>query len=61
MDNNKGLSKLYYTIYSDVVNYRILNKETLESFKSLTHEECIKLLITYNTMIEMFYESGILD
>ena len=61
MDNNKKLSKLYYSIYNEIVNHQILNKDTLESLKDLTHEECIKLLTTYNTMMEIFFENEFFD
>ncbi len=59
--NNNGLSKLYYNIYNDIANYRVFNEDTLSSFKNLTHEECIKLLITYNTIMQTLYEGGFLD
>lgn len=58
---NKVLSKLYYTIYNDIVNYRVLTAEQLQQLELLTMHERLELLKTYNNALSALHESRLLE
>lgn len=61
INEKKELSKLYYTIYNDIVNYRVLTNEQLQQLESLTVLERLELIKTYNIILSTLYENGLID
>tara|TARA_B100001287_G_scaffold276730_1_gene288998 strand:+ start:25564 stop:25740 length:177 start_codon:yes stop_codon:yes gene_type:complete len=49
-------SKIYYELYNDIANYRVLTEEQKLKLEYLTSEEKIKLLLLYNNVIITIHE-----
>ena len=45
-------SKIYYELYDDIANYRVLTEEQIKKLESLTPAERLSLLKVYNDVIE---------
>ncbi len=60
-DKKTHFSKLYYEIYNDIANYRILTKEQLEKLSCLSSLERLNIILTYNKIITILIESDVID
>ena len=54
-------SKIYYELYNDIANYRVLTEEQKLKLESLTSEEKIKLLLLYNNVIITIHECKLIE
>ena len=57
-ENN--IKNIYYEIYNDIVNYRVLNNSQIAEYKKLDPELLILLLNTYNDVIQSLQEANML-
>ena len=60
-DKKTHFSKLYYELYNDIVNYRILTKEQLKNLSCLSSLERLNIILTYNKIITVLLESDVID
>jgi hypothetical protein len=51
-----NIKTIYYDIYNDIVNYRILSNSQIAEYEKLNPELLILLLITYNNVINSLTE-----
>ena len=54
-------SKIYYELYNEIVNYRVLTEEKIEKLESLTPLERLRLLKVYNDIIKSLKDANVLD
>ena len=54
-------SKIYYELYDDIANYRVLTEEQIEKLESLTPLERLRLLKVYNDIIKSLKDANVLD
>ena len=54
-------SKIYYELYDDIANYRVLTEEQIKKLESLTPLERLRLLKVYNDIIKSLKDANVLD
>ena len=54
-------SKIYYEMYNEITNYRVLTEEQIKKLESLTPAERLSLLKVYNDIIKSLKDANVLD
>ena len=55
-----NIKTIYYDIYNDIVNYRVLSNSQIAEYEKLNPELLILLLFTYNDVINSLKEANML-
>lgn len=55
-----NIKTIYYEIYNDIANYRVLSNSQIAEYEKLDPELLILLLNTYNDVIQSLQEANIL-
>ena len=54
-------SKIYYELYDDIANYRVLTEEQIKRLESLTSAERLSLLKVYNDIMKSLKDANVVD
>ena len=54
-------SKIYYELYDDIANYRVLTEEQIKKLESLTPSERLSLLKVYNDIMKSLKDANVVD